>query len=89
MSSKQVAVREFKSHLSRYLAEASAGTTIEIASHRKVVARVTGVAPPPTDGLARMAAKALVTCGSGKPAGGRFQLSASGKAVSAMVLEDR
>jgi hypothetical protein len=39
----QVSIRESKAHLSRYLAQAHQGTALEITSHRRVAALVTGV----------------------------------------------
>src|SRR4030042_5971508 len=42
----QVSIRELKAHLSRYLAQARQGTALEITSHRRIVARVTGVPEP-------------------------------------------
>ncbi|MCU0809601.1 MAG: type II toxin-antitoxin system prevent-host-death family antitoxin [Thiobacillaceae bacterium] len=41
---KEISIRESKAHLSRYLPQARQGTALEITSHCRVVARVTGVA---------------------------------------------
>lgn len=39
----QVSVRELKTHLSEWLARAQAGEVVEVTSHRKAIARITGV----------------------------------------------
>lgn len=47
----KISIREFKAHLSRYLAQARQGITLEITSHRRIVARVTGVPESSTSAL--------------------------------------
>lgn len=89
MPASHVPVHEFKARLSHYLAQARAGKTIEIAAHRKVVARVTGVAETGTTGFGRLIAAGLAEWRPGKLKGAVLKLSAGGKSVSAMVLEDR
>lgn len=84
----QVSIREFKSHLSSYVEQAQSGTTIELTSHRKVVARIVGVPAADNAGLARLLAAGAAWSG-GKPVGAELHLQATGKAVSAMVMEDR
>ncbi|MDZ7750607.1 MAG: type II toxin-antitoxin system prevent-host-death family antitoxin [Gammaproteobacteria bacterium] len=84
-----VSIREFKAHLSRYLAEARAGRPVEITSHRKVVARVTGVPEGASSGLARLIACGAATWEGGKPRGDHIDLNDSGSEVSALVLEQR
>lgn len=84
----QVSIREFKSHLSSYVEQAQSGATIELTSHRKVVARIVGVPVADNTGLARLLAAGAVWSG-GKPAGAELHLQATGKPVSAMVTEDR
>ena len=85
-----VSIREFKAHLSRYLAEARAGRPVEITSHRKVVARVTGVPEDAGPGLSRLIASGAATWeGGGKPRGDDIALKGPGTEVSALVLEQR
>jgi prevent-host-death family protein len=85
-----VSIREFKAHLSRYLAEARAGRTVEITSHRKVVARVTGVPNGAAAGAARLVATGSATWESGgKPRGDEITLQDTGRTLSAIVLEQR
>lgn len=84
-----VSIREFKAHLSRYLAEARAGRPVEISSHRKVVARVTGVPEGAGSGLAHLVASGAATWEGGKPRGDHIELDDSGGEVSALVLEQR
>lgn len=85
----QVSVREFKSHLSQYVEQAQAGESIELTSHRKVVARIVGVPPTGSTGVTRLLAAGVASWKDGKPAGAIFKLHAGGKPMSAMVLEDR
>ena len=85
---QQVPIREFKARLSHYLAKAAHGA-IEVTSHRKVVARVTGVPPEAGEGLARLIASGAVSWNGGKPAGAAIRLSKRGRSVSEMVLQDR
>ncbi|MGH8583731.1 MAG: type II toxin-antitoxin system Phd/YefM family antitoxin [Gammaproteobacteria bacterium] len=85
----QVSIREFKTHLSRYLTQARAGQAVEITSHRKVVARVIGVPPEATEGLARLMASGAGQWSGGKPAGAEVRLSDTGRPVSALVLDGR
>jgi prevent-host-death family protein len=53
----QVSIRELKAHLSRYLAQARQGTALEITSHRRIVARVTGVPESGTSALGELIAR--------------------------------
>lgn len=85
----QVSVREFKSHLSQYVEQAQAGESIELTSHRKVVARIVGVPPTGSTGVTRLLAAGVASWKDGKPAGAMLELHAGGKPMSAMVLEDR
>ena len=85
----RVSMREFKSHLSQYVDQAQSGQLIELTSHRKVVARLVGVPPADSAGVARLLATGAATWQGGKPGGAAFVLREQGKPVSAMVLEDR
>lgn len=85
----QVSIRELEAHLSQYLSQAQAGQSFEITSHRKVVARITGVPATPGNGLTRLLANGAATWAGGKPAGAGLRLSAKGTPVSRMVMEDR
>ena len=82
-------MREFKSHLSQYVEQAQSGQSIELTSYRKVVARIVGVPPTDSTGVARLLAAGVANWTEGKPAGAAFKLHAGGKLMSAMVLEDR
>jgi prevent-host-death family protein len=84
----RVPIREFKARLSHYLARAARGA-IEVTSHKKVVARVTGVPPEAGDGVARLIASGAVSWTGGKPAGAAIRLAKRGRSVSETVLEDR
>lgn len=85
----KVSMQEFKSHLAQYVRETKTGKTLELTSHRKVVARVIGVPQADSAGLSRLLAAGVATWQGGKPKGAALGLQAGGKAVSAMVLEDR
>lgn len=85
----QVSMQEFKSHLSQYVGQAQSGELIELTSHRKVVARLVGVPPADSAGVARLLAAGAASWQGGKPAGAALELQAVGKPVSALVLEDR
>ena len=84
-----VSIQEFKSHLSQYVGQAQSGELIELTSHRKVVARLVGVPPADSAGVARLLAAGAASWQGGKPAGAALELQAVGKPVSALVLEDR
>ena len=88
-SPMHVPIREFKAHLSRYLAQARAGQVIEVTADRKVVARVSGVPAVAGRGIPSLIAAGAAEWGGGKPAGARIELAASGPAVSTIVIEDR
>lgn len=85
----EVSIRELKAHLSRYLVQARQGTALEITSHRRVVARVTGVPESAIPGLATLIARGAAQWGGGKPRGANIALSHGGQPVSRMVQEDR
>lgn len=85
----RVSVRDLKAHLSRYLAEAGAGERIEITSHRRVVARLVGVAGAEHAGVARLLATGAAEWAGGKPRGAAVTLPSRGKTVSELLLEDR
>ena len=85
---KRVPIREFKSRLSHYLAKAARGA-IEVTSHKKVVARVTGVPPEAGEGIAKLIASGAVSWNGGKPAGAAIRLAKRGRSISETVLEDR
>lgn len=88
-SPQRVPIREFKARLSHYLAQAGMHGAIEITSHRKVVARVTGVPPQADEAIARLIAKGALAWRGGKPAGAAIRIAKRRKSVSEMVLEDR
>lgn len=85
----QVSIQEFKSHLSKYVSEAQAGSLIELTSHRKVVAKLIGVAPNDGTGVYQLLALGAVTWQGGKPLGASIKLNAHKQSVSAIVLQDR
>ena len=85
----RVSVRDLKAHLSQYLAQAGTGEPIEITSHRRVVARLVGVAGAEHAGVARLLATGLAQWAGGKPRGAAVRLTSGGRLVSDLLLEDR
>ncbi len=85
----QVSIRDLRSHLSKYMNQAQSGQTFEITSHRKVVARITGVPAASEKGISRLLACGAASWAGGKPAGANLRLAAKGSPVSRMVMEDR
>ncbi len=86
----RVSMHEFKSRLAQYVGKAQDGETIELTSHKRIVARVIGVPGFSADGGAiELVAAGMATWGGGKPIGASIRLRSIGKPVSAMVLEDR
>lgn len=85
----QVSIRELKAHLSRYLAQARQGTALEITSHRRVVARVTGVPESGSPTLGNLIARGAAQWDGNKPQGAHIALSQGGNPLSRIVVEDR
>ena len=87
---QRVPIREFRARLPHYLAQAAAGRgVIEVTSHRRVVARVTGVPSDAGEGIARLIASGAASWHGGKPAGAGIRLAMRGRSVSELVLDDR
>lgn len=84
-----VSIRELKAHLSHYLAQARLGTALEITSHRRVIARVTGIPESDMPALDALIAQGAAHWNGNKPQGAHIVLSKGGPPVSRIVLEDR
>ncbi|MBU2769299.1 type II toxin-antitoxin system prevent-host-death family antitoxin [Acidithiobacillus ferrivorans] len=85
----QVSIREFKTHLSSYLAQAQKGQPLDITSHHRVVAHIVGVPPTESVGIMRLLAGGTALWQGGKPTGASIHLSPAGRSISEMVLEGR
>jgi prevent-host-death family protein len=86
----RIAMNELKAGLSRYVARARAGEVIEVTSHDKPVARLTGITTADAPGVARLLASGAAQWRGGKPAlEPAVRLGADGKGLAEMVLEDR
>ena len=86
----QIAIRELKATLSRVLSLAQGGEVIQVTSHRKPIARITGVPSSADKGLQALIASGAVTWAGGRPTFKPLPLLASeAKSVSDIVLEDR
>jgi len=90
----QVAIRELKNHLSKYLKQVQTGTEITITTHGKPIARFCQLEPakeiPSQNSLQNILWVSKEQSGKpeGLPANQRIKLGA-GKSLSDMVLEDR
>ncbi|MFN3543624.1 MAG: type II toxin-antitoxin system prevent-host-death family antitoxin [Thiobacillus sp.] len=62
---------------------------LEITSHRRVVARVTGVPESGTPALGELTARGAAQWDGRKPQSAHIALSQGGTPVSRLVLEDR
>ena len=89
MTGRNVSTREFKARLSHYLAQAGKGRAVQITRHRKVIARVTGVAAADMRGVAGVLAAGAGAWDGRKPRGASVRLSSGGHSVSEMILQDR
>lgn len=85
----EVSVREFKAHLSSYLARAQGGEDLVVTSHKRPLVRVSGLTAGLPPGIAALLASGQAEWHGGKPVGARIKLSLHGKSLSDMVIEDR
>lgn len=86
----RIAMRELKTGLSRCIAQARAGTVIEVTSHDKPVARIVGIPPAGSSGVARLLARGAAQWSGGKPElHPAVPLTPGGRPMSELVSEDR
>jgi len=85
----EVSVREFKNHLSSYLARAQRGEELVITSHKHPVARVIGLPVDVPSEIMLLLQTGQAEWHGGKPMGGKTRPVISGKTMADMVLEDR
>jgi prevent-host-death family protein len=89
----QVSVRDLKTHLSQWLARAQAGEVVEVTSHRKPIARITGVKrvdPTASNPVQKAIDAGIVTWSGQKPVfPPPVKLRGKGQPISEIVLEDR
>jgi len=86
----RVAMNELKAGLASYVARARAGEVIEITSHNKPVARMSGLPTADDSGIQRLVLRGAASWGGGKPAlEPAVTLGDEGKSLSEIVLEDR
>lgn len=85
-----VPVRELKANLSKYLKLAqSSPQGIEITSHGRAIARVVGLPAVADDSLRRLIASGAAQWSGQRPVWKPVALSAGGRSLSDMVLDDR
>lgn len=85
-----VAIRELKANLSRVLLRAQEGEVIEITSHNRPIARITGVPLQANSGVRALIADGSLSWSGGKPRlAPPLEVAPHGTPVSRMVLEDR
>jgi prevent-host-death family protein len=86
----RIPMRELKSGLSRYMAQARAGAVIEVTSHDKPVARIIGIPAADAPGLTRLLSRGAAQWAGGKPElQEALKLAVGGKPMSELVREDR
>lgn len=85
----EISIRELKSKLSRYLAQAQAGEDIIVTSHKKIVAHIKGVPRVEDAAIQHLLDAGLMTWNGKKARGGKARTKISGKTMAEMVLEDR
>lgn len=85
----QISIRELKDHLSSFLERAQSGEEILVTSHKRPVARITGIPRVADDAVQKLLTSGFATWNGGKPEGAAIRLSAGGKTLSEMIIEDR
>ncbi len=86
----RIAMHQLKAGLSHYVAQARAGEVIVVTSHDKPVARIVGIPLADPSGVGRLLARGAAQWSGGKPDPGlAAKLTAGGKSLSEIVLEDR
>jgi prevent-host-death family protein len=86
----QVAVRDLKAQLSRFLSQAQAGESIEVTSRNRLIARIVGVPTETAEELREPIAQGALSWSERKPElQPPLELAANGTPVSQMVLENR
>lgn len=85
----QISVRELKNHLSQCLDRAQSGEEILVTSHKKLVARITGVSRTQETSLQLLFDTGLATWNGGKPQGASIRLGSAGATLAQMIIEDR
>lgn len=85
----KVSTQEFKANLAQYVRQAQAGEIIELTSHRRVVAHLTGVPATVDPAVTRLVSVGAASWKGGKPKGANLVTRSGGKSLSAIVIEDR
>jgi prevent-host-death family protein len=86
----QVAIRDLKANLSRILARAQAGESIEVTSRNRPVARIIGIPGEGDAGALKLVARGEASWSGSKPQWGPpIELASSGNTISSIVVEDR
>lgn len=86
----EVAVRELKAQLSKYLARARAGEVFEVRSHNTPIARITGIPPVADTPLQSLVASKALTWSGRKPAfAAPLKPGADEADIARLVIEDR
>ena len=99
----QVSMREFKTHLSKYIHQAHAGQTLEITNYKQVIVKVMAVEKPVStktalatkknasdrSGEDLLLAANFITWNGQKPKGASIVLSDHPQTMADLVLEQR
>lgn len=85
-----VGIRELKNNLSRYLDKVKQGENLAVTERGKIIAYILPAEKSPShDGLIRMVREEKAAWKGGKPAGSANPVTAEGKPVSEIVIEER
>lgn len=89
----QVSVRDLKTHLCEWLGRVQAGEVVEVTSHRKPIARITGHKPVVEGAgnpLQRAVEAGIVSWNGQKPVfPPPVELPGKGKLIGQLILDDR
>jgi prevent-host-death family protein len=92
-AANRVSVRDLKTHLSAWLGRVQAGEVVEVTSHRKAIARITGVKTQEqasTSPLQEAPTAGLISWSGQKPTlPPPVRLRRKGKRLSEIVIDDR
>jgi prevent-host-death family protein len=85
-----VGIRELKTHLSHHLKRVRSGARLLVTERGRSIATINPVEPPAdVDWAHQLVAEGRAHWSGGKPTGARRPARITGKAASAIVLEDR
>ncbi|OQX12472.1 MAG: hypothetical protein BWK73_14800 [Thiothrix lacustris] len=84
----QVSIRELKIYLSHYLQQTRGGESIDITSHRRIIARLQGGGGAENPGIQALLAKGATWSGR-KPVGANLVVSHTKHSLPDLILDMR